>query len=89
VFQDVVFRLAPVQRNEARRMIRSIRGYRLLEGVRGRPKTDLIELERLVVSFSDLVVNHPEIREIDINPLLAHAEGKGATVADCRILLQT
>lgn len=88
VFQDVVFRLAPVQRNEARRMIRSIRGYKLLEGVRGRPKTDVIELERLVVSFSDLVMNHPEIREIDINPLLAHAEGKGATVADCRILLE-
>lgn len=87
VFQDVAFRLAPVQRNEARRMIRSIRGYKLLEGVRGRPKTDLIELERLVVSFSNLVMNHPEIREIDINPLIAHAEGKGATVADCRILL--
>ncbi|HSO66758.1 MAG TPA: acetate--CoA ligase family protein, partial [Desulfatirhabdiaceae bacterium] len=43
VFQDVVFRLAPIQRNEARRMIRSIRGYRLLEGIRGRPRADVAE----------------------------------------------
>ena len=88
VFQDVIFRLAPIQRNSARTMIRGIKGYRLLEGFRGRPKVDLAALEKLLVSFSDLVCRHPEIQEIDVNPLLVHAEGQGATVADCRILLR-
>ncbi len=88
VFQDVVFRLAPIGRNEARRMIRSIRGYRLLQEFRGRPRTDLPTLEKLMVSLSDMVSNHPEIAELDINPLLVHEEGQGATVADCRIILK-
>ncbi len=88
VFQDVVFRLAPIGRNEARRMIRSIKGYRLLEEFRGRPRTDLGALEKLMVSLSDMVSNHPEIAELDINPLLVHQEGQGATVADCRIILK-
>jgi len=88
VFQDVIFRLAPIQRNSARAMIRGIKGYKLLEGFRGRPKVDLAVLEKLLVSFSDLVCRHPEILEIDVNPLLVHAQGQGATVADCRILLR-
>ncbi len=87
VFQDVIFRLAPIQRNSARTMIRGIKGYRLLEGFRGRPRVDLAVLEKLLVSFSDLVCRYPQIQEIDVNPLLVHAEGQGATVADCRILL--
>jgi acetyltransferase len=87
IFQDVVFRLTPIGRNEARRMIRSIRGYNLFKSFRGRPKADLDILEKLMVCFSNLVENHPEIKEMDINPLLVHDEGKGATVADCRITL--
>ena len=87
LFQDVVFRLAPLGRNEARRMIRKIKGYKLFEGFRGRPKADVETLEKLVVSLSNMVVNHPEIQQIDINPLLVHERGMGATVADCRIIL--
>jgi len=69
-------------------MIREIKGYKLLNGFRGRPQADLEVLEKLLVSLSDLVTAHPEIVEMDINPLLVHADGKGATVADCRIILQ-
>jgi acetyltransferase len=88
VFQDVTFRLAPLKRNSAHRMIRDIKGYKLLNGFRGRPQADLEILEKLLVSLSDLVTAHPEIAEMDINPLLVHEDGKGATVADCRIILQ-
>jgi acetyltransferase len=70
-------------------MIRSIKGYRLLEGIRGRPRADVAELEKQVVSFSDFAANHPEIQEVDINPILVHPEGMGLTVADCRIILKT
>ncbi|MGD8981829.1 MAG: acetate--CoA ligase family protein, partial [Desulfobacterales bacterium] len=88
VFEDVVFRLAPVGRNEARRMSHEIKGFKLFEGFRGRPKADLEVIEKSLVSLSDMVVNHPEISEMDINPLLIHEQGKGATVADCRIILK-
>ena len=89
VFQDVVFRLAPIYRNEARRMIRKIKGYKLLQEFRGRPKADLETLEKAMVRLSALVMDHPQIIELDINPYLAHAEGNGATVADCRIILKS
>lgn len=88
VFQDVEFRLAPILRNEARRMIRETKAYRLLEGFRGRPQADIETLEKLLVCLSDMSINHPEIKELDINPLLVHGKGDGATVADCRIILQ-
>jgi len=88
VFKDVDFRVAPIGRNEARRMIRGIRGYELLKGVRGRPETDTVALERSLVCLSDLVLNHPEIKELDMNPVLVHEKGKGATVADVRVILE-
>jgi acetyl coenzyme A synthetase (ADP forming)-like protein len=88
VFQDVAFRLAPIGRNEARRMVRQIKGYRLLQGFRGKPKADVETIEKLLVSLSNMVINHPEIMELDINPLLVHSQGKGATAADCRIILK-
>ena len=88
VFQDVIFRIAPFQRSEAVRMIRGIKGSKLLDGFRGKPKGDIATLQKLLVAFSDLVCAHPEISEIDINPLIVHPEGQGATVADCRIILK-
>jgi len=87
VFQDVVFRLAPIFRNETHRMVQEIKGYKLLMGFRGRPRADIEAIEKAVISLSNMVVNHPEIKEMDINPLIVHEEGKGATVADCRIIL--
>jgi len=88
VFKDVVFRLAPMSRNEARRMMNEIRGRKLFEGLRGRPASDLAVIEKSLVSLSELAMNHPEISEMDINPLMIHEKGKGATVADCRIILK-
>ncbi len=88
VFQDVTFRLAPIGRNAARRMVREIKGYKLLQEFRGKPKADIETLEKMLVNLSALSINHPEITELDINPLLVHADGKGATAADCRIILQ-
>ena len=87
VFKDVDFRLAPVGRNSARRMIQDIKGYRLLQGFRGRPRADIEAVEKAIVRLSDMAIAHPEILEMDINPLLVHPEGRGITVADCRMIL--
>jgi acetate---CoA ligase (ADP-forming) len=88
VFKDVTFRLAPINRNSARLMVRGIRAFELLDGFRGRPKADINTVKRLLVALSDLVMDNPEIKELDINPLLVHPEGQGATVADCRFILE-
>ncbi len=70
-------------------MMHEIRGFKLFEGFRGRPKAGLQVIEKSLVSLSDLVLNHPEISELDINPLMILEEGQGATVADCRIILSS
>ncbi len=88
VFKDVTFRLAPISRSSARFMVRGIKGYTLLNGFRGMPKADGAAIEKLLVCLSNLVTDHPEIKELDINPLLVHPEGQGATVADCRFILE-
>ena len=87
VFKDVTFRIAPINRNNARFMVRGIKGFALLNGFRGTPKADTQILEKLLVCLSDLVGDLPEIKELDINPLLVYPEGQGCTVADCRIIL--
>ncbi len=88
VFQDVAFRLAPLTRNGAQNMVRAIKGHKLLTGYRGAPRTDIATIERMLVGLSEMVMNHPEIKELDINPLLVHPEGDGVTVADCRFILE-
>ena len=89
IFKDVTFRIAPIPRISARRMIQGIKGYQLLRGFRGRPLADVEILEKLLLCLSEMAVTHEEIIEMDINPLLVHEEGKGATVADCRIILKS
>ncbi|GMU21776.1 MAG: acetyltransferase [Phycisphaerae bacterium] len=85
--KDVSFRLAPIRENSANVMVRSIRAYKLLEGVRGEPPSDTPAIADALCRLSQLVTEHPRIKELDINPLIVYAEGKGAIVADARIIL--
>jgi acetyl coenzyme A synthetase (ADP forming)-like protein len=85
IWKDVNFRLAPMWRASAARMIRQIRGYRLLEGIRGAPPSDVHAAEECVLRIAQLMDEHPEIQELDINPLILYARGEGAAVADGRI----
>ncbi len=87
IFRDVVFRVAPIGRDEAHRMINGIKGIKILQGYRGKPPLDVETLERSLVSLSAMVMDHPEIHELDINPLMVYEKGKGPVVADCRIIL--
>jgi acyl-CoA synthetase (NDP forming) len=85
VLGDVVFRLAPIQRLDAQDMIRGIRSSKLLMGVRGQPPADQTALEDVLLRLSRLTLDFPEIAELDLNPLLAFAEG--AMAVDARVLL--
>ena len=87
IFQDRSLALPPLNTTLARRMMEQTRVYQALQGVRGRKAIDLAKLEQLLVNFSQLIVEQPQIREIDINPLLVSPEGMIAL--DARVLLHT
>ena len=63
------------------------RGYRLLEGVRGAPPSDVQAAEDCILRLAQLMTEHPQIQEFDINPLILYAKGKGAAVADGRMAI--
>lgn len=88
LWKDVAFRLAPMQKVSAERMVRQIKTFKMLDGFRGAPKCDVAKLEATLLSFATMLVNHPEIAECDINPLIVHEAGKGCSVADARIMLR-
>lgn len=88
VLKDVVFRVAPIDDREAMCMIKSIKTIKLLKGVRGEKPSDLRAIADSLQRLSQLVVDFPEIKEFDINPLLVLEEGKGARVVDARIILK-
>jgi len=85
VLKDVAFRLVPLTPRDARQMIREIKGYPILEGYRGQPPADVASLEELLLKVSAFVEAHPEIGELDLNPIFAYP--KGALAVDARIVL--
>src|SRR5437763_12116138 len=74
VFKDRALGLPPLTRTLARRLMERTKIFTALQGVRGQKAIDLAELETLLVRFSQLLADFPEIQEVDINPLLATAE---------------
>ncbi|MDW0141104.1 MAG: acetate--CoA ligase family protein [Nitrososphaeraceae archaeon] len=88
VLKDVVFRVAPIDEQEAINMVESIKTIKLLKGVRGEKPSDLKAIADSLQRLSQLVVDFQEIKEFDINPLLVLEEGKGARVVDARIILR-
>jgi acetyltransferase len=88
VLKDVTFRIAPMWRSSARLMVHDIRAFKILTGVRGAPPSDIQAIENVLLRLSAMAANHPEISELDINPLIVHAEGEGSSVADSRVMLR-
>jgi len=88
VLKDVSFRLAPMWESSAERMIQEIKAYKVLQGVRGNPPSDVAALKDCILRLSQLLDENPQIAEMDINPLIVYPEGQGCAVADCRIILK-
>lgn len=85
VLKDVVFRLCPVDKAQAREMISEINAYGFLRGARGQKSADIDAIADVLVKVSLLAVEHPEIVELDINPLIVGDASQGAIAADVRI----
>jgi acyl-CoA synthetase (NDP forming) len=86
LLKDVSFRIIPLEREDAREMIREIKGYPMLEGFRGMEPVDTSVLEEIVLKISRFVDDHPEIKELDLNPIFAYREG--AVAVDARVILE-
>jgi acetyltransferase len=87
LLKDVSFRLAPIRQLAPERMVASIRTKALLGPFRGQPAADVEAIYDSLERLSQLVVDFPEIKEMDINPMIVYNEGKGAVVVDARIIL--
>ncbi len=87
VLEDISFRLAPLSAEDAREMVQEIKGYPVLAGIRGTPPADVGALVDIIQKVGQLAHEFSEITEMDLNPIFAFDDGKGAVVADARIIL--
>ena len=86
LLKDVAVRITPIARAEAERMVRSLKTFPLLDGYRGAPKADVPALIDVLLRVSALVEDHPQIAEMDLNPLIVRTEG--VVTVDARIRLE-
>jgi acetate---CoA ligase (ADP-forming) len=87
VLKDVAIRLLPVDEKEARQMLRELRGYKVLEGVRGQPRRDIDALVRAMVGLSEIFAAHRNhLSDLEINPLMVRADGGGVAAVDVRLV---
>jgi acyl-CoA synthetase (NDP forming) len=87
VLKDVSFRLIPFTENDAREMLKELKAYKILEGIRGEPARDIDSLIDVMLAVSKMVAENPEIIELDCNPTFVYEKGKGTLVVDARILI--
>jgi acetyltransferase len=87
ILQDAALRVPPLNAEDACEMIESLKGKAILHGARGKAKSDVTALVNALVNFSQLCLDlKDDVKEIDINPLMVFAEGKGAKALDCLIV---
>jgi acetyltransferase len=89
ILKDVTFRCAPMRTLSAQKMVEEVRTAALLRGVRGEPPSDVEALYEAIERISQLIIENPEISELDLNPVLVQPVGRGVLAVDARILLTT
>lgn len=86
VLKDVTFRIAPITEDEACEMISEVKAFPLLKGYRNTPPADLKAIAKILTNTSKMVMDYPEIKELDLNPVMVYE--KGAKTVDARIILE-
>lgn len=89
ILKDVSIRVAPLSRYDLESMITSIKGYPILSGARGRSPADIEAIKDTIVKVAQIVIDFPEIMELEINPLIVGNEGEGCTAVDALAVLNT
>jgi hypothetical protein len=88
LFDDVAFRMAPVSIEDCLEMLKTLKSYKLFRGFRSGRPYDLERLADIVMKFSNLMVDFPQIDEADLNPVRVYGDGTAASVLDARIFLE-
>jgi acyl-CoA synthetase (NDP forming) len=87
VLKDVSIRLLPVDEREAREMLKELRGYKVLEGVRGQKPRNLDALVKAMVGLSEIFAAHRNhLSDMEINPIMVREQGRGAVAVDVRLV---
>jgi acyl-CoA synthetase (NDP forming) len=86
ILKDVAFRIAPITAQDANEMIASLKAYPVFNGYRNLPKADIDAIVEVLLNVSKLVMDNPEIKELDLNPIMVYANG--AKTLDARIILE-
>jgi acetyltransferase len=86
VLKDVSFRVAPLADEDIDEMIQEIKGYRILSGIRGAKPSDIDALKNILARVSEIAIDNPQIKEIDLNPVIVHENG--ASIVDSRIIIE-
>jgi acetyltransferase len=87
IIKDVSFRVLPITRSAAKKMIEQTKSFPILNGARGNPKMDQKAIRRLLMLCSEIVEAYPDIEEMDLNPVIVHE--KGLSIVDARVILKT
>jgi len=85
IYNDVAFRVAPIDKIDAWNLIHELRGFKILEGLRGKPPADLDAIVNVLIDVSGLMMEHGSISQLDLNPVIAYPDELCAV--DCRIIL--
>lgn len=85
VLKDVTFRVVPLAERDAAQMIDEIKGKAILDGVRGQPPADKAAIKRAILKVSEFVERNPDVRELDLNPMLVYRDG--VIAVDARIVI--
>ena len=85
IYNDVAFRIAPIERIDAWNLIHGLKGSRILEGVRGNAPANLEAIMNLLLNVSELITEHDSINQLDLNPVMAYANNVCAV--DTRIII--
>jgi acetyltransferase len=87
IMKDVAFRVLPITRSAAKKMIEQTKSFPILNGARGNPKLDQKAIRRLLMLCSEIVEAYPDIEEMDLNPVIVHE--KGLSIVDARVILRS
>jgi acyl-CoA synthetase (NDP forming) len=85
IYDDVAFRVAPIDKIDASNLIHELKGHKILEGARGKPPADLDSIISILINVSDLMIEHDAINQLDLNPVIAYSDSVCAV--DSRIII--
>jgi acetyltransferase len=87
IIKDISFRVLPITRSAAKKMIEQTKSFPILNGARGNPLKDQKAIRGLLMLCSEIVEAYPQIEEMDLNPVIVHE--KGLSIVDARVILRS